>query len=59
MADDLMPAEQKGKDFFISYTGKDSQWAEWITWQLEAAGYSVYLRVWDLRPGSNFVLEIN
>lgn len=24
-------------DFFISRTGADSAWAEWIAWQLEAA----------------------
>jgi hypothetical protein len=25
-------------DFFISYTHVDRPWAEWIAWQLEAAG---------------------
>jgi hypothetical protein len=38
-------------DFFISYTGVDRAWAEWIAWQLEAAGYTVVLqaqgkRIW-------------
>ncbi len=28
------------KDFFISYNRADRQWAEWIGWQLEEAGYS-------------------
>lgn len=42
-------------DFFISYTGSDRQWAEWIAWQLEEAGYEVELQAWDFRPGQNFV----
>jgi hypothetical protein len=28
------------KDFFISYTAKDRQWAEWVAWQLESAGFT-------------------
>ena len=46
------------KDFFISYTGADEAWAEWIAWQLEENGYSVTIQVWDFRPGSNFVLDM-
>ncbi|HUW64047.1 MAG TPA: FxSxx-COOH system tetratricopeptide repeat protein, partial [Spirochaetia bacterium] len=47
------------KDFFISRTGADQGWAEWVAWQLEEAGYSVVLQDWDFRPGQNFVLEMN
>ncbi|MBI5653313.1 MAG: toll/interleukin-1 receptor domain-containing protein, partial [Chloroflexi bacterium] len=46
------------KNFFISYTSADQQWAEWIAWQIENAGYSVVIQAWDFRPGSNFVLEM-
>ena len=46
------------KHFFVSYTGADQQWAEWIAWQLENASYSVAIQAWDFRPGSNFVLEM-
>jgi hypothetical protein len=42
------------KDFFISYNSADRQWAEWIAWELEEAGYSTLLQVWDFRPGSSF-----
>src|SRR5207248_1195254 len=45
-------------DFFISYTGADRRWAEWIAWTLEEAGFSVVLQAWDFAPGSNFVLEM-
>lgn len=45
-------------DFFISYTSADRQWAEWVAYSLEEAGYSVVLQAWDFRPGSNFVLEM-
>jgi tetratricopeptide (TPR) repeat protein len=50
--------EQMKKHFFVSYNGNDKQWAEWIAWILEEAGYSVIIQAWDFRPGSNFVLEM-
>jgi TIR domain len=46
------------KDFFISYNKADRQWAEWIGWTLEEAGYTVIIQAWDFRPGGNFVLEM-
>ena len=46
------------KDFFISYNKADKNWAEWIAWTLEEAGYSVVIQAWDFRPGGNFVLEM-
>jgi hypothetical protein len=45
----------EGWDFFVSYTGDDQSWAEWISWQLEAAGYRVMIEAWDLVPGTNWV----
>src|SRR5579864_7533988 len=45
------------KDFFISYTGVDRLWAEWIAWQLEDAGYSIVFQT-SFPPGHNFVEEI-
>jgi tetratricopeptide (TPR) repeat protein len=45
-------------DFFISYTQVDRLWAEWIAWQLEAAGYTIVIQAWDFRPGGNFVLDM-
>ena len=47
------------KDFFISYNKDDRMWAEWIAWTLEEEEYTVYLDIWDTRPGFNFVLEMN
>jgi tetratricopeptide (TPR) repeat protein len=47
------------RDFFISYTAADRAWAEWIAWQLQAAGYQPMVQAWDFRPGSNFVAEMN
>ena len=46
------------RDFFISYNRHDKQWAEWIAWTLEEAGYTVILQAWDFRPGGNFVLDM-
>jgi hypothetical protein len=42
-------------DFFVSYTQSDRGWAEWIAWQLEAAGYSVLFQGWDFVPGANWI----
>jgi len=46
------------KDFFVSYTSADISWAEWIAWELEAAGYSTIIQAWDFRPGQNFVIDM-
>jgi hypothetical protein len=38
----LQPRQERiVRDFFISYNQKDKQWAEWVAWILEEAGYSV------------------
>ncbi|HXZ04982.1 MAG TPA: toll/interleukin-1 receptor domain-containing protein, partial [Ktedonobacteraceae bacterium] len=47
------------KDFFISYTHADQRWAEWIAWQLEAAGSTTMLQAWDFVAGSNFVNDMD
>jgi hypothetical protein len=47
------------KHFFISYNKADRQWAEWIAWALEEAGYTTVVQAWDFGPGSNFVLEMH
>jgi TIR domain len=59
MADDQAQSKQEHKGFFISYTNTDRRWAEWIAWQLEEAGYHTIIQAWDIRPGSNFVAEMN
>jgi tetratricopeptide (TPR) repeat protein len=46
-------------DFFISRAGADSEWAEWIAWELEEAGFTTRLQDWDFGPGSNFVVEMD
>lgn len=46
------------RDFFISYTAADQAWAEWIAWQLEAAGYTTVLQAWDFAAGENFVVRM-
>jgi hypothetical protein len=47
------------RDFFISYTGADQAWAEWIAETLERAGHSTVLQTWDFRPGENFIERMN
>jgi tetratricopeptide (TPR) repeat protein len=54
-----LPSPEEGPDFFVSYAGADARWAEWIAWQLEAAGGKTRVQAWDFRPGSNFVLEMH
>jgi hypothetical protein len=45
-------------DFFISHAGRDTAWAEWLGWQLQGAGYTVELDVWDWAPGEDFVARM-
>jgi hypothetical protein len=47
-----------GRTFFISYTGADTAWAEWVAWQLEVAGHQAIVQAWDFRPGENFVVNM-
>jgi hypothetical protein len=47
------------KDFFISYSAADIEWAEWIAWQLEELGFQTILQAWDFRPGCNFILKMD
>ncbi|MGI5212921.1 FxSxx-COOH system tetratricopeptide repeat protein [Plantactinospora sp. CA-290183] len=55
-----MPGAERGwVDLFVSYAGPDRPWAEWAAFELEAAGYSVELDVWDWAAGSNTVLNMN
>ena len=51
--------DRGGTDFFVSHAGVDRAWAEWVAWQLEDAGYSVELDVWDWAAGQNFVTKMN
>jgi len=46
-------------DFFISYNKADKEWAEWIAWQVEDAGYSTLIQAWDFHAGGNFVLDMD
>jgi len=46
-------------DFFVSYTGADRGWAEWIACQLEDAGYRVVIQAWDFGAGSHFVHQMH
>ncbi len=48
----------KKKDFFISYTKSDESWAEWISSQLEDAGFTVIIQKWDIITGNNFIVEM-
>jgi hypothetical protein len=53
-----MPA-QATTHFFVSYTGADLVWAQWIAWELEANGYKTTLAAWHFRPGQNFIKEMH
>lgn len=46
------------KSFFVSYNRADRDWAEWITWQLEEAGYSTVLQAWDFGAGNDFIIQM-
>jgi hypothetical protein len=52
---DSTAGDDRGVDFFVSYTQADVRWAEWIAWTLEEAGYRVLVQAWDMPGGSNWV----
>jgi GNAT superfamily N-acetyltransferase len=47
------------KDFFVSCAPHDHEWAEWIAWELEEAGYRVVLEAWDAVAGSHRIQEMH
>jgi hypothetical protein len=47
------------RDFFVSYTQADRAWAEWLAWELEAAGYTTVLQAWDMPAGTAFVHAVD
>jgi TIR domain len=49
---------EEHRDFFISYTSTDRAWAEWIAWELEAAGYTTLIQAWDFRPGTDWAIKM-
>ena len=46
------------RDFFVSYTGADARWAEWLVAELEDAGFSCVSQAFDFVPGNDFMLEM-
>lgn len=49
------PPPKPKRSFFISDTGKDRSWAEWLAWVLEEAGYTTCIQAWDFAPGTDWV----
>ncbi|MFG1872444.1 FxSxx-COOH system tetratricopeptide repeat protein [Micromonospora arborensis] len=47
------------RDFFISYASPNRDWAEWVSVQLEQAGFSTLYQAADFRPGRDFVHEMH
>ncbi len=45
-------------DFFIGCTSADRDPADWIARELEVAGYTTLIQAWDIRPGMNFLREM-
>jgi hypothetical protein len=43
---------------FVSHAGPDTGWAEWVAWQLRAAGHVVELDAWDWQAGESFVARM-
>jgi hypothetical protein len=46
------------RDFFLSYTGADWPWAEWLLAELDAAGYSSVSRYGEFVAGGNIPLDM-
>jgi len=54
------PANPAPTDFFISYAIKDGHlWAQWISHELEQAGFRTMMQSRDFVPGSDFIALID
>jgi TIR domain-containing protein len=53
-----MEASHPMADFFISLSGKDKAWGDWIAWQLKDAGFEVIYQHWHFQAGQNFLLHM-
>ena len=47
------------RDFFVSFTGADRPWAEWLVAELDAAGFSSVSQLRDFVAGGNFLLAMD
>jgi tetratricopeptide (TPR) repeat protein len=52
-------SDSSSEPIFVSHAGPDSQWAEWVAWHLQEAGYEVELGIWHWRTGDDFVKKMN
>ena len=43
------------KDFLISYTKADRDWAEWVAWELQEAGYKCTIQAWHFALSQSIV----
>ncbi|WP_198541716.1 FxSxx-COOH system tetratricopeptide repeat protein, partial [Parafrankia colletiae] len=48
-------APKRAIDFHIFHAGSDTDWAEWIGWELASAGYRVEIDAWNLTAGTDLV----
>jgi tetratricopeptide (TPR) repeat protein len=46
------------KDFYISYHAADLHHVEWITREIELAGYTILAQAWNRKPKATFTSEI-
>jgi tetratricopeptide (TPR) repeat protein len=46
------------KDFYISYHAVDLPYVEWITKEIELAGFTVFAQAWNQKPKATFTSEI-
>jgi tetratricopeptide (TPR) repeat protein len=51
--------EPESWDFFVSYAQADDEWATWIAWELEEAGYRALIMAWDSVAGRNWAERID
>jgi tetratricopeptide (TPR) repeat protein len=47
------------REFFLSFTGADRPWAEWLLAELEAVGYSSVSQLRDFVAGANFAVDMD
>jgi len=47
------------RDFFISHNHSDNQWAAWVAYKLEEAGFKVIIDTWDFQASRSFITQMD
>lgn len=51
--------DKTGSHYFLSFTGVDREWADWIGYVMTETGHHVSNHNWEIKAGQNFIKWMN